>query len=261
MREGTEKHKGRKDREWYDTRAGRRKGKIRKQGRRMRSIGRNRRAPACSNDQNTWEWDEWSGRRVKRKRKGGRGGGGGREKRRDSLAGGAWKLEKSIWLWWNATRQVSHVPHPLRVSAHYFALFCLYVSLPPRVSFSLVPPRSLSLSRCVPLIRRNFHRKFSRAAGGSGARRKCECSAVFISAPNEFAGRFAHAHAGSRRDATRCIRLASRSGENESLSSRLSRCGRKSVCAPARTGFSAFSPLASYLFFSASRLRRRELKG
>lgn len=145
------------------------------------------------------------------------------------------------------------------------------LSFPPpaRLSFSLFLPRCLAFpfSLALLLIRRNFHRKFSRAGcacntGGSGARRKCECSAVFISAPNEFAGRFAPAR--TRWIATRNEAMFGAGfgkwRENESSSSRLSRCGRKSVCMRQlafrhlqRVGRRAGTTVS--LFFSASRLR------
>lgn len=151
------------------------------------------------------------------------------------------------------------------------SLLCLYSS---HLFRSFSPSYSLS-----PLIRRNFHRKFSRQAQSAtpeaAARSGSECSVVFISAPNEFAGRSSHTHTliaatprhayaatqrtrldgarngAARRDGRRTVGWL-REVENgaQVFASHVEGIG---IYAP--TGFLAFSPRA-VSFFSASRLRR-----
>lgn len=88
MREGTVEHKGRKDREWYDT-GGRRGGKDTKAGKKNEEYR--------EKQEGTSLLERPKHLRVGREeRSKSRAKGAREEKRRDSLAGGAWKLEKSI---------------------------------------------------------------------------------------------------------------------------------------------------------------------
>ncbi|KYQ48459.1 hypothetical protein ALC60_12515, partial [Trachymyrmex zeteki] len=84
----------------------------------------------------------------------------------------------------------------------------------PSVSISLSSLSFLLPLPLSPLIRRNFHRKFSLQAQSAtpeaAARGGSECSVVFISAPNEFAGCSSCTHtliaATPRRDAPHSAR-------------------------------------------------------
>lgn len=232
MREGTEEHKGRKDREWYDT-DGRRGGEDTKAGKKNEEYREKQEGSSLLERPKHLRVG-----RVERSKSVGKGS----EGRETSRLSGRRSMETGKKHLTLVKRDAAGFPcSPSR------SLFCSLLSL--RLSLSL------------PLIRRNFHRKFSRAAcntGGSGARRKCECSAVFISAPNEFAGRFACTR--TRTPAHTCVgsRRAGFGWLGEELKfSPLALRKEIGMCAP--TGFSAFSP--PYLFFSASRLHRRELKG
>lgn len=190
--ERAEEHKGRKE--------GRRMaGGWRERGRRKREMGAGKK-----NDEYREKQEGTSLLERPKHLRVGRVGSRLRGKHRDSPAR---KLEKSIWLWRNATRQVLHVPRSYPRFALYFAPLRLYTS---HLFRSFSPSYSLS-----PLIRRNFHRKFSRQAQSAtpeaAVRGGSECNVVFISAPNEFAGRSSYTHtliaATPRHAATQRIRL------------------------------------------------------
>lgn len=120
--ERAEEHKGRKDREWQEGEGEGEEG----EGKRKTRAGK-------KNDEYREKQEGTSLLERPKHLRVGRVESRLRGRRRDSPTR---KLEKSIWLWRNATRQVPHVPRSHPRFALYFAPFCLYSSHLSR-SFSL----------------------------------------------------------------------------------------------------------------------------
>jgi len=165
-------------------------------------------------------------------------------------------------------------PLSLSLSLAFFA-----ASIPLGVVLSFSLRLSLGETFIGSSLRRRSLQHRRREVGWSGGR-EAKYSLVFISTPNEFAGRFSRMHArihadrrNARRDATRCgaarsVRRRGRSGRlnsrnrKRSLSSRLPRGRNRGIRTVTRARALAFRYFRHVpLFLREPRLRRARVKG